>query len=166
MEPTAARPPDSQAEPSTVPVITEYVGVRPGYCGGKPHILGHRIKVKHVAIWHEQQGMTPTEIVATYPTITLAQVHAALAYYYDHRDEIQAEIEEERRFVEDLRAGQPSIFDKVWQRNALVDSISPGRTQRPDCRTRPMEERSHLLEPVCDPPGRRGNRGLRPEGPL
>jgi len=70
--------------------------------------------------------MTPAEIVATYPTITLAQVHAALAYYYDHRDEIQAEIEEERRFVEELRAGQPSIFEKVRQRNAPNDSVPPG----------------------------------------
>jgi uncharacterized protein (DUF433 family) len=89
---------------STFPVVTEYIGVRPGYCGGRPHILGHRIKVKHIAIWHEQMGMTPTQIVATYPTITLAQVHAALAYYYDHRDDIQAEIEEERRFVEEMKA--------------------------------------------------------------
>jgi hypothetical protein len=51
--------------------------------------------------------MTPTEIVITYPTITLAQVHAALAYYYDHRDEIHAAIDEERRFVEELKAKSP-----------------------------------------------------------
>jgi uncharacterized protein (DUF433 family) len=114
------------SEPAEVrPVVTEYIGVKPGYCGGRPHILGHRIKVKHVAVWHEQMGMTPTEIVATYPTITLAQVHAALAYYYDHQGEIQAEIEEERRFVEKLRAGQPSILEKVRQRNAPDDSLSP-----------------------------------------
>src|SRR3954468_19643563 len=107
MEPTATRGSESHDEPSLSPVVTEYIGVRPGYCGGYPHILGHRIKVKHVAVWYERMGMTPTEIVANYPTITLAQVHAALAYYYDHRDEIQAEMEEERRFVEELRAGQP-----------------------------------------------------------
>jgi len=71
--------------------------------------------------------MTPTEIVTTYPTITLAQVHAALAYYYDHRDEIQAEIEEERRFVEELRAGQPSIFEKLRQRNATGRFTNPAR---------------------------------------
>src|SRR6516165_7678324 len=104
---TPSAPLRANDEPSTFPVITEYIGVRPGYCGGRPHILGHRIKVKHIAIWHEQQGMTPTEIVATYPTITLAQVHAALAYYYDHRDEIQAAIEEERRFVEEQKAKTP-----------------------------------------------------------
>ena len=119
--PTPERPPDQVR-----PVISEYIGVRAGYCGGHPHILGHRIKVKHVAVWHDQMGMTPTEIVARYPTITLAQVHAALAYYYDHRDEIHAEIDEERRFVETLRAGQPSIFEKVRQRNASDDQVPPG----------------------------------------
>ena len=108
MEPTTTtQTPKPLAGPEAFPVVTEYIGVRPGYCGGDPHILGHRIKVRHVALWHERMGMTPTEIVATYPTITLAQVHAALAYYYDHRDEIQAAIEEERRFVEEMRAKTP-----------------------------------------------------------
>jgi uncharacterized protein (DUF433 family) len=59
MEPTAAQVAGPQEEPAALPVISENFGVRPGYCGGKPHILGHRIKVKHVAIWHEQEGMTP-----------------------------------------------------------------------------------------------------------
>jgi uncharacterized protein (DUF433 family) len=130
MEPTAARTPESRDAPTTLPVVTEYIGVRPGYCGGKPHILGHRIKVKHVAIWHEQQGMTPTEIVTTYPTITLAQVHAALAYYYDHRDEIHAEIEEERRFVEELKAkSPPSKVQKLLEAkkaDGTDDSLPPG----------------------------------------
>ena len=116
----------NQPHEAVRPIISDYIGVKPGYCGGRPHILGHRIKVKHVAVWYQQMGMTPTEIVATYPTITLSQVHAALAYYYDHRDEIQAEIEEERQFVETLRAGQPSIFEKVRRRHAQDDSLPPG----------------------------------------
>ena len=107
MEPTATHTPGTGDEPSTFPVITEYIGVRPVYCGGEPHILGHRIKVRHIVVWHEQMGMTPTEIAATYPTITLAQVHAALAYYYDHRDEIHAAIEDEKRYVEELKAKSP-----------------------------------------------------------
>ncbi len=44
--------------PSTFPVVTEYIGIRPGYCGGHPHILGHRIKVKHVVVWHEPSTTT------------------------------------------------------------------------------------------------------------
>ena len=129
MEPIATpiQTTDAASEPAEVrPVVTEHIGVRPGYCGGKPHILGHRIKVEHVATWHEKMGMTPAEIVAQYPTITLAQVHAALAYYYDHRDEIETDIREGDEFVEKLRAGQPSIFEKARQRNAQDDSLPSG----------------------------------------
>jgi uncharacterized protein (DUF433 family) len=119
MDATSTQAPGTPSEPSQVlPVISEYIGIRPGYCGGKPHILGHRIKVKHVATWHERQGLTPAEIVERCPTITRAQVHAALAYYYDHRDEIEAEIAEEDRMFEELKAKQPSILEKVRQRKA------------------------------------------------
>jgi uncharacterized protein (DUF433 family) len=109
-------------------VIAEHIGIRPGYCGGEPHILGHRIKVRHVAVWHEEMGMSPKEIAATYPTITLAQVHAALAYYYDHREEIQAAIAEEIRFVEELKAksGPSLLQEKLRQRNASNDPLPSG----------------------------------------
>jgi len=114
---------DTTATHSSVPPndrVSEYIGVRPGYCGGEPHILGHRITVKHVAVWHEEMGMSPAQIAATYPTITLAQVHAALAYYHDHRDEIQAAIAEEERFVEELKAksGPSLLQERLRQRNA------------------------------------------------
>ena len=127
MEPTATRTPEPHDETSAFPVVTEYIGVRPGYCGGYPHILGHRIKVKHVAVWHEHQGMNPVEIVEAYPTITLAQVHAALAYFYDHRAEIEAEMAEEDRIYEELKAKQPSILEKAEARkaNAADDSFPP-----------------------------------------
>ena len=71
--------------------------------------------------------MTPEEIVATYPTITRAQVHAALAYFYDHRAEIEAEMAEEDRMFEELKAKQPSILEKAQARkaNAPDDSIPP-----------------------------------------
>jgi uncharacterized protein (DUF433 family) len=120
MDPTtAATPmPKPQDEPTTVPVVTEHIGVRSGHCGGRPHILGHRIKVKHVAVWHEKMGLSPAQIVAEHPTITLAQVHAALAYYYDHRAEIEAEIAEEDRTFEELKAKQPSLLEKLRQRKA------------------------------------------------
>ena len=55
MEPIAIKAPESDGGSTRFPVITEYIGVRPGYCGGEPHILGHRIKVRHVAVWHEER---------------------------------------------------------------------------------------------------------------
>lgn len=79
----------------------------PGICGGKACIAGHRVRVLDIVVWHEHQGMTPDEIVSHVPSITLADVHAALAYYFDHLDEIQHTMREERAFVEEFRsAGQ------------------------------------------------------------
>jgi uncharacterized protein (DUF433 family) len=130
MEPPLATNETNPPEATLLPVIREHIGVKPGFCGGRPHILGHRIKVKHVAVWHEQMGMSPAEIVATHPTITLADVHAALAYYYDHRAEVDAEMAEEERLVEDMKAqaGPSRLQEKLRQRtvDAKDDSLPPG----------------------------------------
>ena len=63
--------PESTAAETVLPVVGEYIAVKPGFCGGKPHVAGHRIKVQHIAVWHERLGMTPEEIVATYSTLSL-----------------------------------------------------------------------------------------------
>jgi uncharacterized protein (DUF433 family) len=130
MESQATQGPAPPVESAPLPVISEYIGIRPGYCGGEPHILGHRIKVRHVVVWHERLGMSPTEIAATYPTITLSQVHKALAYFYDHRAEIYAAIEEEERFVERMKANAPpsKLQNLVQARkaNAPDDLLPPG----------------------------------------
>jgi uncharacterized protein (DUF433 family) len=125
MEPPSIEIPNLPGASEIIPVIAEKIGVRAGFCGGEPHILGHRVKVRHVAVWHEKGGKSPAEIVATYPTLTLAQVHAALAYYYDHRDAILAAIDEEDQFVEKMKAGSgPSLVqEKLRQRNATDDSV-------------------------------------------
>ncbi len=75
----------------------------PGTCGGRARIDGHRIRVQDVAIEYEWQGLSPEEIFHEHPGLTLAQVHAALAYYYDHRDEILAEIKADDAAVEEFK---------------------------------------------------------------
>ncbi len=107
-------------------VIAEHIEITPAICGGKPRIKGHRIKVQHVAIWNERMGLSPDEIVSQHPSLTLADIHAALAYYWDHRDEIEADIKEAEAFADKLRDGAPSVFDKVKQRNASDDPLPPG----------------------------------------
>ncbi len=109
-------------------VSTEHIVITPGTCGGKPRIAGHRIKVQHVAIWHERMGMSPAEIVADYPSITLADVHAALAYYYDHKEQIDRDIQEGEDFAEALRAqSPPSRLQRLLaERDAVHDPIPPG----------------------------------------
>lgn len=84
-------------------VIQEHIEITPGVCGGKPRIAGHRIRVSDIVIWHERLGMTADQIASTY-NITLADVHAALAYYFDHTEEIEVEIRESRRVAEEVRA--------------------------------------------------------------
>jgi uncharacterized protein (DUF433 family) len=96
--------------------IKEHIDKTPGVCGGKPRIAGHRIRVMDIVVCHEQQGMSPDEIASYYPGITLADIHAALAYYFDHRDEIQRDIEDERRFVEEVRQSTPSVLQEKLQR--------------------------------------------------
>ena len=84
----------------------------PGTCGGKPRIAGHRIKVADFAIWYERMGLSPDEIVSTWPSLTLSDVHTALAYYYDHREQVDADIRQGEEFADKVRAGQPSVFEK------------------------------------------------------
>jgi uncharacterized protein (DUF433 family) len=86
-----------------IDVIREHIEIVEGAGGPKARIAGHRIRVLDVVIWHEKLGMTPNEIVAAYPSITLADVHAALAYYWDHRDEIEAAIQREHDTAEEIR---------------------------------------------------------------
>lgn len=111
-----------------VPLMGEYIAIKPGFCGGKPHIAGHRIKVQHVVIWHERMGMNPEEIVATFPSLSLPTVYAALAYYHSHRSEIDADIAADERYVAELRAKAPpsKLQDKLIARRGKNNPVSPG----------------------------------------
>ena len=90
----------------------EHIELTPGVCGGKPRIKGHRIKVQHVVVWHERMGLSPDEIVSEHPGLTLADVYAALTYYWDHRAQIDADIHEGRELAAKLRSGAPSNLER------------------------------------------------------
>lgn len=68
--------------------------------------------------------MTPDEIVSGYPQITLADVHAALAYYHAHRDEIQLQMREDEEFVENLRRTDPRSSHKPTGTDAHGNPLS------------------------------------------
>ena len=96
--------------------IDQHIEVTPGIAGGKPRIAGHRITVHDIAIWHERLGKSADEIAAEYD-LTLADVYAALTYYFDHREEIDRNIEEGKLFVEALRQHASSpLKQKLQQR--------------------------------------------------
>ena len=88
--------------------IARHITKTPGICGGRACIAGHRIRVADIVNWHLKRGYCPDEVVDMFPGITLADVHAALAYYFDHREEIEAEFEEEEQWEEWVKANCPS----------------------------------------------------------
>ena len=91
--------------------LDEHIELTRETAGGKPRIRGRRITVQDVVVWHERLGKSADEIAAEYG-LTLADVHAALAYYFDHREDIDARMTEDRAFAEALRARTPSQRDE------------------------------------------------------
>jgi uncharacterized protein (DUF433 family) len=93
----------------TEQVVSNHIEKTPGVVGGKARIAGHRIRVADIVFWHEKRGKSSDEIVsAIYPTITLADVYAALAYYHDHREEIEETFQREAELVNAMKARYPS----------------------------------------------------------
>jgi uncharacterized protein (DUF433 family) len=83
--------------------ITRVQGVK----GGEPIIRGTGITVQTIVVL-TQRGLTPEQIVEEYEGIlTLAQVHDALGYYYDHPGEIEQYIAENR-----------AALEQVWRSNS------------------------------------------------
>jgi uncharacterized protein (DUF433 family) len=97
---------------TTLAIIKEHIEMTPGICDGKPCIAGHRITVQNIVVWHEQVGMSPDEILLHYPSINLSDIYAALAYYYDHREEIRKQIEEDENFALEMKKTTVSLVQR------------------------------------------------------
>ena len=63
--------------------------------GGRPCIAGTGVTVRRIVSWY-QQGLAPNDITVEIPHLTLAQVFAALTYYPANREEIEADIDQEK----------------------------------------------------------------------
>ena len=101
-----------------------YVTCTPGVLGGKPSVAGHRISVEMIAIL-SKGGYTPDDIVRCYPTLTLANVHGALAFYFDNVDEINASIARSHRVVAAMRekTGPGPLESRVARRELESDAM-------------------------------------------
>ncbi len=97
-------------------VLDRFLDATPGVCGGKPRIAGHRITVQNVAVW-SRLGQSPDEIAAGYD-LPLAAVYAALAYYHDHRAEVDADIEASEVFIAEARRASASPLAERLARGA------------------------------------------------
>ena len=71
----------------------------PEVCGGKACLDGTRISVADIVCLLDE-GYTPDRMLNVLATpLTLSQVHAALTYYYDHKEEIEASFAEDEKLV-------------------------------------------------------------------
>jgi uncharacterized protein (DUF433 family) len=68
-----------------------------------PIISGTTTKVVEVVQDHLAHRWDADDIHRQYPHLSLAEIHAALAYYYDHEEEVEHEIDSRLRRVEDIR---------------------------------------------------------------
>jgi uncharacterized protein (DUF433 family) len=78
------------------------ISINPATRSGRPCIAGTTIEVAVIAIAKIVHGQSAEEIAADYK-LTLPQVYAALAYYYDHKEEIDATIQRQRILAQEMK---------------------------------------------------------------
>lgn len=71
-----------------LPTNQQYIEITPGVLGGKPRMTGRRIAVEQIAVMYLEMGQSVEEIARDY-NLSPASVHAAMVYYYEHREEIE-----------------------------------------------------------------------------
>ena len=87
------------------PIINHHIEKRPGRSREeRAYVCGTRVRVQDIASEHELHGLTPEQIAREHPQLSLAQVHAALSYYFDHREEIHRQMKQDEEFAGSLEA--------------------------------------------------------------
>jgi len=80
---------------------------------GVPMIAGTTIKVSEMVLEKMAYGWSPEELYFQHPYLTLGQIYSALAYYWDHQDEMDADIERRLERVEQIRLAVNSVMEKI-----------------------------------------------------
>ncbi len=88
-----------------------------------PSVTGTTMKVVELVVEQQAYGWSPEELNFQHPYLTLGQIHSALAYYWDHRDELDLDIQRRLERVEELR--------NEYEPSKLVERF---RTWRPEQR--------------------------------
>lgn len=106
---------------------TKHIEIRKNRRGeDRTYIAGTRVRVRDIYAHSEIHGESPEEIVAALPHLTLAQVHAALSYYFEHREAILAEIRRDDEFVRLMRNKLgPGPLEQKLKGTDAPNAISP-----------------------------------------
>lgn len=77
--------------------VATHITKGPRVCGGKACIDSTRIRVMDIVLL-QRQGLKPEDMIEYFSVpLSLAQVHGALTYYYDHPEEIEGDISDGKR---------------------------------------------------------------------
>ncbi len=109
------------------PVHQAYIELRPNREGRlRAYLVGTRVRVQDIYADSELRGKSPDQIVASLPHLTLAQVHAALSYYFDHREAILEEIRQDGMSVAEIKSksGPGPLELKLKDTDVHGDSVS------------------------------------------
>ncbi|MHB2018560.1 MAG: DUF433 domain-containing protein [Candidatus Xenobia bacterium] len=79
---------------------------------GTARIAGTRYKVRMLAVEHTYHGWSPQELKWQHPDLSLAQIHAALAYYYDHKAELDEENQKATQEANEILARVGRTFSR------------------------------------------------------
>jgi uncharacterized protein (DUF433 family) len=88
-------------------ILDKHIEVTPGVRGGRARLAGTRITVDDIVIMHLHMAQPLEQIAGTY-RLPLAAVYAAMAYYFEHKAQIDRQIEEDDAYVEAMRHNAPS----------------------------------------------------------
>ena len=88
---------------------------------GVPVIAGANTKVSELIAEIQAHGLSSEELCCQLPHLTLGQIYSALAYYWDHKEEVDRDLERRAKLAEDLRRelGQPPLVERLKQRGLL-----------------------------------------------
>jgi uncharacterized protein (DUF433 family) len=76
---------------------------------GVAWVEGTAVKVLEIVLDRQTHGWSPEEVHFQHPDLSLAQIHSALAWYYDHQNEVDAQIEQRLAYVDAMmKAASPS----------------------------------------------------------
>ena len=85
-----------------------YIVKNKDVCDDGPIIEGTRTRVIDIAIEYEVLGRSPDEIIRSHPHVSFYQIHDALSFYYENRDELDQKIKQDQDFVTKLKGKFPS----------------------------------------------------------
>ena len=90
--------------------------------GGVPFIAGTTLKVVELVMAQMAHGWSPEELHFQHPYLTLGQIYSALAYYWDHKAELDADIERRGQWAEQARqeAGPSPLASKLRAQGRLA----------------------------------------------